>query len=160
MSKFTAVAALLALGACVPVVIPVPVVSTQSVRAISAQAPSDVGFDRSLAAFRQQQGAGPLAFNAQLAKAATAHAKDMLARGYFSHTSPEGTGSGARAAAYGVPACGIGENIASGHKSSAAVFQGWMDSGPHRRNMRNPRMAGYGIGNAGNIWVMMLYAPC
>lgn len=161
MSKLTAVVALLALGACVPIIIPVPVSGPpQQVRAISAQAPVDVLFDQYVSAFRESTGVGPLAYNAALSRAAAAHATDMETRGYFGHTSPEGVDAGGRAQAVGVPACGIGENIAKGQKSSAEAFQAWADSGPHRRNLLNQRMTGYGIGNAGDTWVMLLYAPC
>lgn len=160
MSKITALVALMALGACVPIIVSVPVVAPQQVRAISAQAPTDVLFDQYLADCRQKAGVNPLAFNTQLAKAATAHAKDMNARGYFDHTSPEGASAGDRAAAFGVPACGIGENIARGQKTSPEAFESWALSGPHRRNLLNPLMAGYGIGNDGDTWVMLLYAPC
>jgi len=159
--KIFPVVALTAICACVPIIIPVPVAAPQAPkRAISVQAPVDQAFDQQLAVLRQQAGAGPLAYNAQLARAARGHAADMAARGYFHHVSPEGLGAGQRAQAVGVPACGVGENIAQGQKTSAEALAGWMASAQHRRNMLNPRMASYGLGRSGDTWVLTLYAPC
>ena len=151
-------AIILGLSACVPIIIPIPIatVSNQQVRTlVSSQAP-DAGFDAQFQNVRSK----PIAHNAQLAAVARAHAVDMDRRGYFSHNSPEGISSGARAAAAGIPACGIGESIAKGQMSSAEVFAGWMASEGHRRNMVNTGMASYGLGRAGDTWVLMLYQHC
>ncbi len=161
MCKVLSVLAVLALGACVPIIVPVPIPAPpKEVRTLTAQAPSDVRFDQVLAKERQQRNLAPLAFNAQLAAVAQAHAGDMVARGYFNHASPEGAGVAARVSASGLPACGLGENIAKGHVSAPEVFEGWMLSGPHRLNILNPRMASYGLGRTGDTWVLILYAPC
>lgn len=149
-------AMILGLAACVPIPIPMVTVSSSQVRTLATSQAADPGFDAQLQNVRGK----PIAHNAQLAAVARAHAADMAARGYFSHMSPEGRGSGARAAAAGVPSCGIGENIAQGQTSSAEVFAGWMGSSGHRRNMINPRMASYGLGRSGDTWVLMLYQPC
>lgn len=150
------IAMILGLAACVPVPIPMVTVSAPQVRTLAASQAPDAGFDAQL----QNVRSAPITHNAQLAAVARAHAADMNARGYFSHTSPEGLGSGDRATAAGIPACGIGENIASGQTSFADVFAAWMASDGHRRNMVNSRMASYGLGRAGDTWVMMLYQPC
>ena len=149
---------ILGLAACVPVLIPIPMtsVSAPQARTLAASQAPDTGFEAQLRNVRSR----PIAHNAQLAAVARAHAADMVARSYFSHNSPEGVNSGARAAAVGIPACGIGENIAFGQKSSTEVFAGWMASASHRHNMVNPRMASYGLGRAGNTWVLMMYQPC
>ncbi|MDG1377244.1 MAG: CAP domain-containing protein [Yoonia sp.] len=161
MFKVLSLLAALALGACVPIIVPVPISAPpKEVRTLTAQAPLDVRFDQVLAKVRQQRNLAPLAFNAQLAAVAQVHAADMVARGYFSHVSPEGANVTARASDRGLPACGLGENIAQGQISAAEVFEGWMGSGPHRRNILNPRMASYGLGRSGDTWVLILYAPC
>lgn len=153
-----AIALFLGLSACVIVPIPVPTsVGEQSqVRSLRASTAPDAGFHARLNGARTT----PIAYNAQLAAVARAHAQDTQARGYFDHKSPEGLRAGDRAAAVGIPACGIGENIAKGQKDSAEVFEAWMSSGGHRRNMENPRMASYGLGQSGDAWVLMLYTPC
>ncbi len=153
-----AFALFLGLSACVVVPIPIPVPSGQQsqVRSLPAATAPDASFHAQLNGARSK----PIAYNARLAAVAQAHAADMEARGYFEHTSPEGARGGDRAAAAGIPACGIGENIAKGQKNSAEAFAAWMTSGAHRRNMENPRMASYGLGHAGDSWVLMLYTPC
>ncbi|MFT5065321.1 MAG: hypothetical protein ACI9TA_000935 [Reinekea sp.] len=153
-----ALVVILGLAACVPIPVPIPMVSVSApqVRTLAASSAPDAGFDAQLTAARGR----PIAHNAQLAAVARAHAADMARRGYFSHNSPEGSTSGGRASTAGVPACGIGENIAQGQTSSTQVFAGWMASGGHRRNMLNPRMASYGLGRSGDTWVLMLYQPC
>lgn len=149
---------LLGLKACiiVPLPMPVPTMSQAPVRALAATAAPNTRFDAQLNAARSQ----PISYNAQLAAVAQKHAADMQARSYLSHATPEGTRAKNRAAAAGLPSCGIGENIAQGQKTSDDVFTAWMNSGGHRRNMLNPRMASYGIGQAGDYWVLMLYTPC
>ena len=151
-------AIILGLSACVPIIIPIPIgtVSNQQVRTLAVSRAPDAGFDAKFQNVRSK----PIAHNAQLAAVARAHAVDMDRRGYFSHNSPEGVSSGARAEAAGIAACGIGENIAKGQTSSAEVFAGWMASDGHRRNMVNTGMASYGLGRAGDTWVLMLYQPC
>lgn len=152
---------LVALGACVPIIIPVPVMAPAGeVRVLASEQASDQGFEALLNGHRTALGRTPLTQNAQLTRAAMAHAADMNTRGYFGHRTPEGVDSSARAQAVGLPRCGLGENIAYGQKSSTEVFKGWLASGPHRRNIENKNMASYGLGRAGDKWVLMLYSPC
>lgn len=146
---------LLALSACVVVPVPISTKSAQ-VRTLSAATAPDAAFDAQLQAARSR----PIAYNARLAAVARAHAADMQARGYVGHVSPEGKRAGDRAAAAGIPACGIGENVGQGQGSSAEIFAAWMKSRGHRRNMLNPKMASYGLGRAGDHWVLVLYTPC
>ena len=61
----------------------------------------------------------PLAFHPKLIQAARTHSQDMVTRGYFSHTNPEGQDPGARAAAAGYDS-GVGENIEGGGASTGA----------------------------------------
>lgn len=161
MFKFLSVVSLVSCGACVPIIVPLPIPAPQGeVRTLAAQAPSDVVFDQMLANARAQEKLTGLTFSAELAELAQSHADDMVARAYFSGATPEGADVTARAAAIGLPACGLGENIALGQVTSAEVFEGWMASGPQRSNMLNPRMASYGLGQAGEKWVLVVYAPC
>lgn len=70
----------------------------------------------------------------RLDEAARRHSQDMAARGYFSHTSPEGLSPSDRAGAAGYPH-GAGENIAAGYRDARAVVDGWLKSAGHCRNM-------------------------
>ena len=100
---------------------------------------------------RERAGAGlpPLASDALLTTAAQAHSADMVARAFYSHTSPEGSQPWDRAAAAGARRRSIGENIACGQRSPAEVVDGWMNSPGHRANILKPDFTHIGIGFAG-----------
>ncbi|WP_328430874.1 CAP domain-containing protein [Streptomyces sp. NBC_00453] len=98
---------------------------------------------------RARAGLPPLAGDPLLATAAQAHSADMVARSFYSHTSPEGTQPWDRAAAAGARRRSIGENIACGQRSPAEVVDGWMNSPGHRANILKPDFTHIGIGFAG-----------
>lgn len=113
-------------------------------------------------AARSGSGAGALSASSKLTAVAQAYACDMIARGYFSHRTPEGQGFQARLRAAGLPGgCGA-ENIAftgAGGGVGQALSQ-WQGSAPHKRNMlgRKYRVAGLAgaQGNGKTIWVLIL----
>ncbi|EGX54666.1 hypothetical protein SZN_36799, partial [Streptomyces zinciresistens K42] len=84
-----------------------------------------------------------------LADPAQAHSADMVARAYYSHTSPEGGRPWDRAAAAGAGVRSVGENIACGQRSPAEAVAGWMDSPGHRANILAPGFTRIGAGFAG-----------
>ncbi|MCX5366163.1 CAP domain-containing protein [Streptomyces sp. NBC_00124] len=98
---------------------------------------------------RARHGLPPLAVDAFLTTAAQAHSADMIARAFYSHTSPEGSQPWDRAAAAGSRRRSIGENIACGQRSPAEVVEGWMNSPGHRANILKPDFTHIGIGFAG-----------
>ncbi|KUF18360.1 CAP domain-containing protein [Streptomyces silvensis] len=98
---------------------------------------------------RTAAGLRPLAPDARLAAAAQAHSADMVARGFYSHTAPDGSEPWHRAAAAGSTQRTVGENIACGQRSAAEVVQGWMDSPGHRANILKPAFTHLGVGFAG-----------
>lgn len=108
---------------------------------------------------RTTSGLGLLVENAQLSTAAQAHAADMVAQGYFSHTGQNGSTFSQRAQATGY-ACAAAENIAAGQQSEANVMAGWMNSAGHRRNILLRDATQFGLGRAGNTWVLMLGRGC
>ncbi|MFB7500350.1 CAP domain-containing protein [Streptomyces sp. NPDC056161] len=91
----------------------------------------------------------PLATDPLLTAAAQAHSADMVARDFYSHTSPEGSQPWDRAAAAGSRRRTIGENIACGQRSAAEVVTGWMNSPGHRANILKPDFTHIGVGFAG-----------
>ncbi len=101
--------------------------------------------------------------NAALTRAAQAHAEDMRARNYFSHRArngPNGETFGQRAAGAGCTILSGAENIAFGQTSEAEVFTGWQNSSGHRRNMLGRDYTFFGLGRAGDIWVLKLSSGC
>jgi uncharacterized protein YkwD len=102
-----------------------------------------------------------LVWNDRLQQAATAHARDMAARGYFDHTSPEGGTLASRLQGAGYDYRSAGENIALGQPSTARVLEDWLGSPGHCQNIMEARfreMALACVRNAGNrpVWVMVL----
>ena len=100
----------------------------------------------------------PLRWDNQLAKAAQAHADDMDRRRYFSHTSTDGTGFADRISHAGYRWHTVGENIAKGYPTAAAVVQAWRNSRDHCPNLMNPKFRDAGIGKTGPYWVQDLGA--
>ncbi|AVH60932.1 MULTISPECIES: CAP domain-containing protein [Streptomyces] len=94
-------------------------------------------------------GLPPLSPDSPLTTAAQAHSADMVARAFYSHTSPDGSRPWDRAAAAGCTRRTIGENIACGQRSPAEVVRGWMNSPGHRANILKPDFTHIGIGLAG-----------
>ena len=82
-----------------------------------------------------------------LEKAAMQQARYMAATGRMVHTTGRGRDFATRMRQNGVegPAA---ENIAHGRMEVAKVFQMWVDSPPHRRNMLDPRFSRYGLASA------------
>lgn len=85
---------------------------------------------------RAKDGAPALTWNAKLAEEAMAKAKDMIAKQYFAHKSPDGVNVSDLAVIHGYAYSLVGENLALGDfKSSADVMDGWMNSPGHRANI-------------------------
>ncbi|WP_405667685.1 sigma-70 family RNA polymerase sigma factor [Streptomyces sp. NBC_01166] len=105
---------------------------------------------------RAKEGCAPVSGNSSLTKAASGHSADMVARDYFSHTSPDGTDPGARITAAGYRWSTYGENIAKGQPTAAAVMDSWMNSAGHRANILNCAFKEIGIGredsSGGPVW--------
>ena len=91
-----------------------------------------------------------------LQKAATAHAHEMLRRGYFSHSSYNGETFAQRLIRFGFSPSGctswtVGECIAWGSGSlgsPTAIFSAWMHSAPHRAVILCGRFRKVGLGRA------------
>ncbi|MBU6323524.1 MAG: hypothetical protein KGI41_00705 [Patescibacteria group bacterium] len=97
---------------------------------------------------RAASGLGVLAESALLTKAAQMKADDMAARGYFSHTTPEGKSPLSFLDAVGYRYQNVGENLGLNYASSAAVEEGWMNSPEHRANILLPQFTEIGVGYA------------
>ncbi|KUN19967.1 stress protein [Streptomyces antibioticus] len=112
---------------------------------------------------RTRHGLPPLTVDPHLTAAAQAHSTDMIARAFYSHTSPDGSRPWDRAAAAGANRRSIGENIACGQRSPAEVVEGWMNSPGHRANILKPDFTHIGIGfagggSAGTYWTQLFGA--
>ncbi|UQI39296.1 CAP domain-containing protein [Vreelandella venusta] len=110
--------------------------------------------------------ASPLTWSCQLEAAAAMHASDMANNDYVSHTDANGAGIEQRANQHGYTWQALGENIAAGHTSAAAVVNGWLESPGHCRNMMNGTFTEMGMAKASHadsryttFWTQMLGKP-
>lgn len=107
---------------------------------------------------RAANGLGPLSFDVEAERAAKAHAEDMVGRGYFSHSTPEGWSPSTRMTMTGGSGFSqVGENIAFGYSTPQIVMDGWMNSSGHRANILNASYTHIGIGvdEVGPHWVQV-----
>lgn len=97
---------------------------------------------------RQRVNAPPLVLNANLAIAAQRHSQDMATHRRMSHTGSDGSTMQSRIEATQYNWSTIGENVAMGQPTAAAVITAWMNSPGHRRNILNPAFTELGVGYA------------
>ena len=97
---------------------------------------------------RAKQGLSALSWSDELTAVARAHSKDMAARGFFSHTNPDGQSPFDRMKAAGISYRTAGENIAAGQRTPQEVVNSWMNSEGHRANILNASYTRLGVGYA------------
>lgn len=94
---------------------------------------------------RRAAGLKPLQADPELTQVARAHSRDMLARGYFSHYSPEGDDLRDRLRRQRVGYLNAGENLALAPTLHSA-HNGLMHSPGHRANILRPQFGRLGVG--------------
>ena len=94
---------------------------------------------------RRKEGLKPLVADPDLAEVARAHSRDMFARSYFAHVSPEGQDMSDRMRKSRVRYWLAGENLALSPTLSSA-HQGLMNSPGHRANILRAQYGRVGIG--------------
>ena len=94
---------------------------------------------------RSKRNLPALTVDENLTNLAQVYAKDMLARGYFSHYSPEGTSPFDRMNNAGISYTSAGENLALAPDTDLAM-QGLINSAGHRANILSTNYEKVGIG--------------
>jgi uncharacterized protein YkwD len=95
----------------------------------------------------------PLTWNDILASAALSHSQDMNTTGQFSHNSSDRTSFSARITAAGYTNwSALGENIAYGQTTEQQVFDGWIQSEGHCKNIMNSSFKEMGAARSGIYW--------
>lgn len=103
---------------------------------------------RMLSLLNQERAANGLAaftMDAALSSVARSHSSDMVARGYFAHTSPDGLSPFDRMSRAGISFRSAAENIAWAGSVEVA-HTSLMNSPGHRANILNPSLKRIGIG--------------
>ncbi|HKQ18391.1 MAG TPA: CAP domain-containing protein [Candidatus Eisenbacteria bacterium] len=109
--------------------------------------------------YRASKGLRPLIWHRGLASVARGHSKDMVARHFFSHENPDGLRARDRLAVAGIAYAAMGENIAYGHATGAAVLNAWLKSSGHRHNIEDPAYTHHGVGKVGTHWTHVFLRP-
>lgn len=123
-----------------------------------------------LNAYRAQKGKAPVTADPAFRDAARAHAADMMLNNFMGHSSSTGMSFQGRMAAFVGDVTkypSIGENAAretvgkgSLDAKTRALFQQWIDSASHRKNMVNRSFAFVSTGvieKGGDIWAVQIF---
>ena len=142
--------ALLALAAAPAVLVPSPGHASGSPsRAVTAA--FDLGILSQLNQVRVSHGLKPLTLSPSLSAAAMAHTRDMVANGYFAHSSADGEPFWKRIASFypdvNYSYWSVGENLFwdIGVATPGAGIKAWMASPEHRATILDPRWTQIGI---------------
>ena len=104
--------------------------------------------------------AGPLSMSPQLRCAARNHSRDIVERGFFDHTNPDGEGPSDRMARTGYEWSYWGENLALGLRTPEQVLAGWLRSPGHCASLMKPEFTETGVGQfSSNVWTMVYASP-
>lgn len=95
---------------------------------------------------RASAGCRPVTLEERLTEAAQDYTDVMARSGVLSHTGPDGSTMAGRVEAAGYPWSALGENIAVGQRTAAAVMDAWMNSEGHRANILNCNFEQIGVG--------------
>lgn len=116
---------------------------------------------RYLGPIRASNGLGPLAPDPALDQAALQQARYMAQTGRMKHTTGFGRAFRVRVRENGIRGIAA-ENIAAGSFGMDELFQRWLNSPPHRRNMLDPAFSRYGLASAADAsgkrryWALVL----
>jgi uncharacterized protein YkwD len=122
-----------------------------AVRPATAMGPLEQGVLAKINALRRQHGLVPLRFSTRLSAAARHHSTDMASRGYFSHTSANGSSFDRRIARFYPMAksryWSVGENLlwSSPDVDANSALTMWINSPEHRKNMLTARWREVGL---------------
>ncbi|ASW53993.1 CAP domain-containing protein [Plantactinospora sp. KBS50] len=97
---------------------------------------------------RAKAGCGNLVADSALMTAARLHSQDQAAHNNMSHNGSDGSTFDQRINRAGYSGRTLGENVAYGYPTPAAVMDGWMNSEGHRANILNCSFKDIGVGIA------------
>ena len=98
---------------------------------------------------------GKLEWDYQLERAALVHSIDMNTQNYFNHVGLDGSTYADRINGTDYEGSPQGENIAYGYHDENAVFNAWLASDGHCRNMMNGGHTDIAVGRSGTYWTMV-----
>jgi uncharacterized protein YkwD len=105
---------------------------------------------------RRSRGCPVLAWDSRLSRVARRHSEDMTRRRFFDHRNPDGVDPFERLERAGIHFRAAAENLAMSPASGQEVFEGWMGSRGHRRNLEECLYDRVGIARDGDYWTCVL----
>lgn len=130
----------------------------QSVMSVGPTVGASRTGERYLRAIRTQHGLTPLRPDPLFEKAALQQAAYMAQSGRMAHTTGRGRDLTTRLRAHGITEAA--ENIAFRVTTPGELFNLWMNSPGHRRNILNPRFSRFGLAYAGDprspYWALII----
>jgi uncharacterized protein YkwD len=79
----------------------------------------------------------------------------MADNGHFDHTGTDGSSFVDRIKATNYDGGPMGENIALGYRTEAAVMDGWINSSGHYKNIMKSSATDVGVARVGNYWTQV-----
>lgn len=116
-------------------------------------------FVRLINAKRLAAGCPKLKWDDRIAAIARGHSRDMGSRNFFNHTNPDGKDPFDRLKESKLFFSAAAENIALGPRTGQEVYDVWLRSPSHRKNMLACRFTRHGVGRAGDRWTHVLFRP-
>jgi len=101
---------------------------------------------------------GVLTWSINLGSAAISHSKYMASITTLTHNSANGETAGARVKATGYNWTSVGENIAFGQTTEAQVFNDWVKSEEHCKNIMTASFKEMGAAKTDKYWVQVFAA--
>jgi uncharacterized protein YkwD len=132
------------LGLIVSSWMPLKIAPSQKVLGINYSITGNQFVDK-INTIRRQNGLAPLNLNYKLSQAAMQKANDMVANNYWAHFSPSGRSPWSFIANSNYKYYYAGENLAKGYTNLDAVFNAWMNSESHKRNILSNHFADTGF---------------
>lgn len=100
-----------------------------------------------------------LKWNHLLAKVALLHSQEMYTHKHLSHTNISGLGAGERMLAVGYQWNRYAENLAVGVYDDASVFELWLNSPAHCKNIANQNYTEMGAAQVNGYWTALYAKP-
>ena len=116
-------------------------------------------FVRLVNAKRLGAGCPKLKWDDRIAAVAQKHSRDMVSRNFFSHTNPDGKDPFERLKESNLFFSAAAENLALGPRTGKEVYDTWLRSPGHRKNMLACRFTRHGVGRTGDRWTYVLFKP-
>ena len=131
MKRIVYIVSIVVIGSAVLVLRPTPLPANKSMQFDSTSRQ----YQSIINDYRASQGKSLLRLSATLTQSANDKAKDMTAKGYWSHNAPDGSTPFTLIAKHNYNYINAGENLSRCYKTPEQSVAGWIASQTHRENI-------------------------